>query len=521
MATLNYQSLKKNRVLILLAAVVVLGAFCRLYGLNKQSLEADELYTIPASAGHHYRFQSNFRQPGRPVSIELYRSLLTPDGGVGGLGDVTDVLKRNVHAPLYFYFMHFWAGWFGTSEAALRLPSALFGVASIFVIFLLGRELFNTFAGLFSSALMALLPEQVYQSTNARMYSLLVLLALSSTYALVVLLRRRPAPSLYLLYGVTSVAGLYTHYAYFFCFASQALFVWLLFRARKELSAAWVITQLCVGLSFAPWLFIIRSQEQTSGEALSWVSGSLPGREILPAMLDKVALLTSMPEAPLVGRLGQLAALILLLFGVRAVVPARSTLLLLGLWITMPIAGILLADAVKGTRAITATRYWIGISPALYLFISVGAQQLSKTFGRVALVSALSILLGAAGIYTAAGNLRRRPYDFRGMTAYVESRIQDPDVEVVLTEGSAAVPLALAYYGRRDVRVWRLNFSLGEPSEREFVETMRGVSEGQRVVWLLSYYTDGAARALEEAGFRRDDSQPQSAPQNVQRFVRE
>jgi mannosyltransferase len=519
MNTPTYHSHGTARVLLLLAAILALGTFCRLYGLDKQSLDADELYTIPASAGHHYRFQSNFRQPERPVSVELYRDLLTPDGG-SGLGEVTDVLKRNVHAPFYFYLMHYWIEWFGTSEVALRLPSAAFGVAAIFVIFLLGRELFGAFVGLFSSALMGLLPEQVYQSINARMYSLLVLLVLSSTYALVLLLRRRREPWLYLLYGLISVAGLYTHYAYVFCFASQTLYVWLLLRRRKELSAAWVITQLCVGLSFLPWLFIVSSQEQTSGEALSWVSGGLPAREIVPAMLEKVALLTSAPEVPL-GRLGQLAAFILLLFGVRTLLHARSTLLLLGLWIILPVAGILLADALKGTRAITATRYWIGVSPALYLFISVGARELSKTFGQVTLVAALCILLSAAGVYTAAGSLRRRPYDFRELTGYVESRIQDADEEVVLTEGSAAMPLALAYYGRRDIQVWRLNFGLGEPSEREFVEAMRGEAAGRRVVWLLSYYTDGAARALEEAGFRRDDSQPRPVPQNVQRFVKE
>lgn len=519
MAALSYQSIRKHRVLIILAAVVAAGTFCRLYGLGARSLDADELYTIPASAGHHYRFQSSFRQPDQPVSVELYRAQLTPDRGESGLAGVTDVLKRNVHAPLFFYVMHYWVGRFGTSEIALRLPSALFGVASVFFIFLLGRELFNPFVGLFSSALMALLPEQVYQSTNARMYTLLVLLVLCSTYALVLLLKGRRAPSLYLLYGLASAAGLYTHYAYVLCFASQALFVWLLFHGRKDARAAWAVTQSCVVLSFAPWLFITWSQGQTSGEALSWVSGSLPAWELLPAMLDKVALLTSAPEAPL-GRLGQLAALILLLFGVRAVVPARSALMLLGLWVAVPIAGILFADALKGTRAITATRYWIGVSPALYLLISVGAQQLGKTSGRVALATALGVLLCAAGVYTAAGDLRGRPYDFKEMTDYVESRIQDADEEVVLTEGAAAMPLALAYYGRRDVRVWRLNFSLDEPGERQFVETMRDAA-GTRVVWLLSYSTDGAARALEDAGFRRDDPHPRPGPQNVQRFVRE
>ncbi len=138
MTLLKFESFGTNRVLILLAAVVVLGAGCRLYGLGRQSLEADELYTIPAASGRHYRFQSDFRQPDRPVPVTLYRNLLTP-GDENGLAEVTDVLGRNVHLPLYFYFMHYWTGWLGTSEVALRFPSAVFGIVSMLVMFLLGR----------------------------------------------------------------------------------------------------------------------------------------------------------------------------------------------------------------------------------------------------------------------------------------------------------------------------------------------------------------------------------------------
>src|SRR5215207_4181706 len=268
-----------NRHLIHLAVVVVLSASCRLYGLDKQGFEADEFYTIPASLGHHYRFQSKFRQPDHPVPLSVYRNLLVPDGG--GLREVVDVLERNVDVPFYFFFMHYWIKLFGTSEAALRLPSALFGLASVLMIYLLGRELFNPGAGLFSAALLGLLPEQVYQSTNARMYSLLVLLAVSSTYVLVLILRRRPALWMYLLYGVVSAAGLYTHYVYLFCLAAQTLYVWAHFGKRPEMRVPWLLTQACVGASFAPWLFVSWSQKQTSGEALSWVRGNLSAPEIL------------------------------------------------------------------------------------------------------------------------------------------------------------------------------------------------------------------------------------------------
>jgi hypothetical protein len=214
-----------------------------------------------------------------------------------------------------------------------------------------------------------------------------------------------------------------------------------------------------------------------------------------------------------------LAAFILLLFGARALLSARSTLLLLGLWVVIPVAGILAADVLNGTKAITVTRYWMVTSPALYLFMAVGAQQLGKRFGELTLISVLTVLLGVAGFYTAAGRLRQKPYDFKGLARQLESHIEDPERDVVLAEGPAAIPLALAYYGRREIQVWRLNLSLGEPSEQEFVAAMRSVAGRRGVVWLVSNQADGAAAALGSAGFRRDDSRGRLGLQNVSRYA--
>jgi uncharacterized membrane protein len=437
------------------------------------------------------------------------------------LRDVTDVLKRNVHTPLYFYFMHYWIRWFGTSEAAVRFPSAVFGIVSVFIIFLLGRELFNPFVGLFSAALLGLMPEQIYQSTNGRMYSLLVLLALASTYVLARSLRTCPPTLMYLVYGFISAAGLYTHYVYLFCFAAQTLYVWALCLKRREIRLPWAITQLSVVALLVPWLLISWAQKQTSGEALSWVGGGLNAWETLQAVVNQIALLTSVPEAPL-GTLWQFAAFILLLFGIRSLSHAHpSLLLLLALWAVTPVVGILAADILGGTKTVTVTRYWMVMSPALYLFISVGAQPLSKMFGEVVLVSTLVVLLGVAGVYTAHGSLRQKPYDFKRLAHEVESQIRDEDKEVILTEGSAAIPLALAYYGRRDTQIWRINLKLGEPGEQEFIEMMRSLSGKLNAVWLLSNRTDGAAASLVKAGFRLDDAQGQSWSENVRRYVPE
>ena len=44
------------------------------------------------------------------------------------------------HPPLYYLFVHSWE-FFGRSEAWLRLPSVLFGVANLYLVYLLANRL--------------------------------------------------------------------------------------------------------------------------------------------------------------------------------------------------------------------------------------------------------------------------------------------------------------------------------------------------------------------------------------------
>ncbi len=196
--------LSGKKVWLVLLFVFAASLSLRLYKLDSQTLECDELYTIPAATGHQYVYLSsepNAIQARIPITTHEYKALLQPEPGVG-LRSIAGVLKRNVHLPLYFSFMHYWVALFGTSERALRLPSAVFGALATLMIFLLGRELFGPLVGCVSSLLMALSPEQIYFSQQARMYSLLPLLVISSTYALVLVRKHSANRWLYFAYSL-------------------------------------------------------------------------------------------------------------------------------------------------------------------------------------------------------------------------------------------------------------------------------------------------------------------------------
>ena len=92
--------------------------------------------------------------------------------------------RREANMSLYYFLLHFWL-YFGGSEFFVRALSVLFAVASVPVIYLLGRRLFDSRVGLIASALMAVNAYHVQYSQDARSYSLMVLhCLLSSLYFL-------------------------------------------------------------------------------------------------------------------------------------------------------------------------------------------------------------------------------------------------------------------------------------------------------------------------------------------------
>src|SRR5256886_6776856 len=90
---------------------------------------------------------------------------------------------------LYYLFLHGWLGLtalFGlhSTEAVVRLPSAIFAAASTIVVFLLGRRFLGLLVGLVGAVLYLLNDLQLIFAQQARSYSLQLLLICLAWFAL-------------------------------------------------------------------------------------------------------------------------------------------------------------------------------------------------------------------------------------------------------------------------------------------------------------------------------------------------
>lgn len=499
------QPLAKGTV-ILLTAIVTASLFVRVYNLDGQSLDCEESYTLPAATGHHYVYfdrASRFIPTQEAVSVREYKTLVTPESGKG-LREVTDVLSRNVHQPAYFFLMHYWIKLFGNSEWTLRLPSAIFGTLAVLAMFLLGKELFNPAVGLISALLLGMMPEQIFYSQEARMYPLLVLLVVTSTYAMMLTKKNITAKRSYIFYFIVSVIGIYTHYVYLYCFAFQTAFIWFDPSFGRTRTRQWLITQGGVLVAFLPWLLVSWAQKRTSAQVLAWVHGAPPSGSVLREIITQITRLIAVPEIPL-GWLSVILAYGLLVLGIVLLRSDRSTLLLLGLWVFLPITGIVVMDTFLGAHAVSITRYWLVITPALYLLMAVGVKMIVDArpiaWGRplqVLFVLTLTTLLCAAAMATTSGQLRRKPDEHKELAHFVESQVQNFRRGLVLTENSNALSILLGYYGQLEMDI--LQFSW--PLDNRKKERLRGLLQNRENVLLLYSNHSNAQRVLLEFGYR-------------------
>jgi len=214
---------------------VLAGSILRFYRLGSQSIWGDEALTLLKYAS------------GDNLAQMLER-----------------VWQNAFHPPFYFMIVHYWFK-LGQSELMLRLPSAVFGILSIPLMYQLARRLFGIPIAGIAACVMALSPFHIWYSQEARMYSLQILLVLG---AMLFFLRAWESNRLvdYVIYGLLTVLALFTHVAsVLMLFAQFAFIVGASIRLRRKL-AAWAVVQIAIVLVFLPWVVrFLSGQSMSSG----------------------------------------------------------------------------------------------------------------------------------------------------------------------------------------------------------------------------------------------------------------
>ncbi len=171
------------------------------------------------------------------------------------LGAVLDGVQGNleISPPLYFvvawFFQHV-----GDPFVWLRVPSVLCGVATVPLVYWLGKRTVGREAGVLAAAVVALSPFAMVYATEARAYALMVMLVAASTLALLTAVRGG-SRWWWVATAALAAAAMYAHYTCVFVLIVQ--FLWACFYYRAQLG--WIIgAHAAAAVAYLPWIPSLR-----------------------------------------------------------------------------------------------------------------------------------------------------------------------------------------------------------------------------------------------------------------------
>jgi len=168
-------------------------------------------------------------------------------------------------------FLWGWVQLFGWSEFWVKLPFALMGIGSVYLIYLIGRQWFNRKVGLFSAAFFAVSQFTVFYSQLARPYAAgLFFVLLTAWFWHKVVFGTKTTTKDYVGFALSAWAC--SLMQYFSIAQAGLIFLTGLFFLPKERRKAYWLSGIAAVLLFAPTLPIFYQQLFVSGSIGGWLS---------------------------------------------------------------------------------------------------------------------------------------------------------------------------------------------------------------------------------------------------------
>jgi uncharacterized membrane protein len=323
---------------------------------------------------------------------------------------------RDFNPPLYYLLLAAWMSVAGTSELALRSLSLVFFVATIWLAWRYLRDCLDvpgSRAGVYL-LLIGVNPFLLYYAVEARMYSMLAFFAAASFYTFQT---RRT-----ILYLVSTVAGLYTHY--FMVFVPLVQLTSILAESREwSVVRRRVVVIAIPVLLFTPWLLTGLSNKT---EVAFWADP--------PGWRFGIHLLTAVftGHDPTYGFLDRSERWLFVvglvpaaLLGLRALQRADrarfASILTIALWGLLPPVVVFTISMVE---PVFVPRYLIFCTLGLLLFFIAGLERVTPVWRTALVVVLFALSIG----YQVAQAHRHTKGDYRGTITEIERQAQANDV---------------------------------------------------------------------------------------------
>lgn len=485
--TLSTQSASTTRLLLIL---LTLGAFAlRVSTLARQSLWRDEVDAIYMAL--------------RPLEQTL--SMFT-------------AMAQN--GPLYFLSLRPWLQIAGSSEFALRLPSALAGVAALPLLWQVARRLTRgaprSVAG-FAAVLLAINPYVLWYSQEGKMYTMIMLLALAAMWAWVRGVEDGGARP-WIAYTLCMTLAMYFHLLAVLLIPLHMLWFLIAFPMARRRWRGYGLALAALTLPYFPLLIWQWAMLRAPGQVTGFRFTPLP--EMLKTILlnqargfmpgDPIWLLTPIFCAAALGlalgwsELHAHPAIHAIPAGEppNPISPLRRFGIIVA-WLAAPILGIWLLSL---RQPVFTDRYVAWTLPATLMLVALGVQVVRSNLGRAGLPVAVLLAGAICGAWIFADFQQIRTtikFDLRGAVHYVTARrtpetllvLQIPHLEYAYRyysgdQGPAPFAGSDAHLGRWVGGLWTNGGQDETTAAAEADAQMRALTGGEADIWVMRSEAD-------------------------------
>ena len=388
--------------------------------------------------------------------------------------DLTRHTAGDIHPPLYYYLLHFWIQFAGSSEFAFAFVSLAFDIILIALVYRVAREWLNANVALIAAFLVAISPYNLWYSQEVRMYTMGATLGLTSVYFFVRLLcrqstvdsRQKFLPRDFIAYAIVSALGMYTlyYFAFLLVFENLVALVWLIRNSKFAIQNfksqfgiwdlgfwIWFCSQLAIVALYLPWLGVAFRQA-TDPPVPPWRSfTSLPqvliesfsaltlGQSVDPMIVSPILLIAASVIVIALWRGGQRSTIGGLFLLGYTFVPL-FVIYSLSLW-----------------KPLYHVRYVFTYSPAFYILLALGLHRIANSKFRIAKYAVLFTVYCSLFTFSAysANNFwfdsKYAKDDLRGALNYVAEHWRPGDA-ILINAGYTYT--AFDYYYRQPI-AWR------------------------------------------------------------------
>ena len=355
---------------LIIGIILTIAAFLRIYQLGHECLWIDEVSSVD--------------QALRPLP-ELFSGFL--------------------RAPFYYFILRCWIKLFGLSEFSLRLPSAIFGILSVYFTYRIGKDFFGRRAGEMGALLLAVSPFCLFFSQEVRHYSLWLLLTLLSNFFFLRIMNREKPGRDYFYYAFVMILSLYTIlWSVLMWFVHNLVFF---FSRRRDLRP-WLKAQLGIFVLYLLWLvpfllFVsgikaaVPTWELGWIQPLGWVSLAAFFKTIICRGIYLGASSPDNLRIPFLQAAEIYIFLGLFLLGLLSLDMRRKKNLFLLLWVFFPFGAIIAASLIA--FPLFSERYFIFVLPAVFIFIALGISRFKSRAVRISLLGIMLALNLPALLY--------------------------------------------------------------------------------------------------------------------------